>query len=187
MVEVSRTSQHDGLGSVSTTVETDCHDPSLAARESFSDVAYRGLGFVFWQRWKCFRLWDLHSGLQEDLQGRQPSMDLIIQVNEPSVREVQSGRDLSLAEGCDLSSHVTIYAGRWRSYGDLRSHLEGMVDEPLFGYTGFVEREGPSTEVTSSVVFTVRWRFFFFTKRAELHHCSGIVTGRTMVIGRWVR
>ncbi|KAJ4979688.1 hypothetical protein NE237_010468 [Protea cynaroides] len=131
MVEVPRTSQHDGLGSVSTAVEIDCHDPGLAAGESFSNVAYRGLG-----SWLCkiaVRLWDLHSGSQEDLQGRQPLMDLIIQVNEPSVREVQFSRDLSLAEGCDL----------WRSYGDLRSHLEGMVDDPLFGYTGFAERGGP--------------------------------------------
>ncbi|KAJ4951640.1 hypothetical protein NE237_028472 [Protea cynaroides] len=159
MVEVPRTSQHDGLGLVSAVAEIDCRDLGLVAGESFSDVVYRGLGSVFWQRWKCHsmewlcniavRLWDLHSGSQEDLQGRQPSMDLIIQVDEPSVREVQSGRDLSLAEGCDLLSHTAVYAGRWRSYGDLRSHLEGMVVDPLFGYTGFGKRGGPSAEATS--------------------------------------
>ncbi|KAJ4966750.1 hypothetical protein NE237_018599 [Protea cynaroides] len=142
MVEIPRISQHDGLGSVSVALEIDCFDPGLAAGESFSDVVYRGSGSIFWQRWKCcsmewfckiaFRLWDLH-------------------IDGPSVREVQSGRNLSLAVGCDLLSHAVVSTCKWRSYGDLRSHLEGMVDDPLFGYTGFVERGGPSAKATSHV------------------------------------
>ncbi|KAJ4955882.1 hypothetical protein NE237_012665 [Protea cynaroides] len=88
-----------------------------------------------------------------------------------------------MEEGCDLLSHAAVYAARWRSYGDLRSHLEGMVVDLLFGYTGFGKRGGPSAEATSHVVDSKGGEAVYRSGRTDLMTVVGFEDEQVQEMG----
>ncbi|KAJ4959861.1 hypothetical protein NE237_019771 [Protea cynaroides] len=121
------------------------------------------------------------------------NQDAVADLEEISrrTRLVRGGRG---SVGGSVSLHMedegikSVDTGRWRFYGDLRSHLEGlldwnqgvshlwntaMVDDPLFGNFGYAERVGKTCARTKN------WDpvGFFGPKRTTVSHVAEDTSG----------